>query len=398
MMPPKPMIKLIQLRRAFHHDRGAAYTAALDYQPTKSDQFFLIEDGASIGVGDALHEDIRNDGKGRFSVWKDVVYFSASDNSDCNKNRRNYQLAVLDLDSGDLINRFAQNDEAMLRANAANMSHNNSFMTNFCQYYNMISSCLVENGIPKPVNILEIGSGARPFTGLRFLLEGAERYVANDLFEVQRTFSPAFVHALRLFCQSNIMSAWWRIDSVFKQENDAYCVPALQAVGGRSFTSLDELGTFDLIHSTSVLEHVQEPERVAHKMAECLRPGGYMFHSIDFRDHRDFSKPYAFLSMSESEYAPIATENRLRLSDWLVLLDKAGFEIVERHDWAMAPESVRAGHKVAHAAFKYFRPGEPILPLVTEDMREEFADPFKGKDLVDLSVLCTRLLCRLRAT
>ena len=146
-----------------------------------------------------------------------------------------------------------------------------------------------------------------------------------------------------------------------------------------------------------MLEHVQEPERIVRKMADLLRSGGHVWHSIDFRDHRDFNKPLAFLEMTEEEYRPIATENRLRPSEWINLLDRSGFDIVERQDWTMTPESVKAGHDVPEAAYRFFGPGATIAPFVTDEMRARFAEPFRNKDLVDLSIMCTQVLCRKRS-
>ncbi len=45
------------------------------------------------GPANALHDDIRKIGKGRFSFWHDSVYFSASDNSDPRINGRLYEIS-----------------------------------------------------------------------------------------------------------------------------------------------------------------------------------------------------------------------------------------------------------------------------------------------------------------
>jgi len=51
----------------------------------------LLEDGVPIGPAHSLHDDIRQIGLGRYSHWNEVIYFSASDNSDPNNNGRTYQ-------------------------------------------------------------------------------------------------------------------------------------------------------------------------------------------------------------------------------------------------------------------------------------------------------------------
>ncbi|MEO8360830.1 MAG: hypothetical protein ABI672_12435 [Vicinamibacteria bacterium] len=52
----------------------------------------LLEDGHLLGPGNSQHEDIRNVGHGRFSLWHDYLYFSASDSSDPRTNHKTYEI------------------------------------------------------------------------------------------------------------------------------------------------------------------------------------------------------------------------------------------------------------------------------------------------------------------
>jgi hypothetical protein len=133
-----------------------------------------------------------------------------------------------------------------------------------------------------------------------------------------------------------------------------------------------------------VLEHVKEPEKIARRMFDILPVGGHMFHSIDFRDHRDFGQPFAFLEMTDEEYASIGTENRLRPSDWLAHIENAGFQVINR------------SHEVLQAdgTTKFYHDGKAFRPTMTEATRERFAEPFRSKDLADLSVVCMQVVCR----
>jgi O-methyltransferase len=54
----------------------------------------IFEDGRALGPGHSAHDAIRRDGSGRYSHWHDVVYFSASDNTDPRRNRRRYMAYV----------------------------------------------------------------------------------------------------------------------------------------------------------------------------------------------------------------------------------------------------------------------------------------------------------------
>jgi hypothetical protein len=58
--------------------------------------FELWEDGRRMGPGKQLHDDIRTQGEGRYSIWGRSVYFSASDNSDARTNKRVYRLKRTD--------------------------------------------------------------------------------------------------------------------------------------------------------------------------------------------------------------------------------------------------------------------------------------------------------------
>ena len=52
--------------------------------------FELWEDDRILGPGGCMHDEIRETGQGRYSVWGEQIYFSTSDNSDPRVNRRTY--------------------------------------------------------------------------------------------------------------------------------------------------------------------------------------------------------------------------------------------------------------------------------------------------------------------
>lgn len=69
-------------------------TDVLSQTDTFKSPAILLEDGRSLGPGNALHERIGKSGAGRFSFWKGSLYFSSSDNSDPRINGRSYILAI----------------------------------------------------------------------------------------------------------------------------------------------------------------------------------------------------------------------------------------------------------------------------------------------------------------
>jgi hypothetical protein len=52
----------------------------------------LTENGKPLGPGNSIHENIKKVGRGAFSVWKETLIFSSSDNSDPRQNHRIYEL------------------------------------------------------------------------------------------------------------------------------------------------------------------------------------------------------------------------------------------------------------------------------------------------------------------
>jgi ABC-type polysaccharide/polyol phosphate transport system ATPase subunit len=88
----------------FKEEIGFCWQIDLGEFPIKGDSieeprlspFILCEDGRTLGIGHAAHEMIRDTGKGLFSHWGKILYFSASDNSDPQSNGRKYSLKHVD--------------------------------------------------------------------------------------------------------------------------------------------------------------------------------------------------------------------------------------------------------------------------------------------------------------
>ncbi len=245
-----------------------------------------------------------------------------------------------------------------------------------------------------PKTAVEIGCGRTPYAALRFLAEGGEQFVANDIQPVHAHFSNDLIDALIKVCEAVRPDLAHRLNNMFDKSAGCSKVLGLDIYGETPFEQLPINRNIGLIFSTSALEHVMDPIAVARKMSEVISTNGLMVHSIDFRDHRNFDEPFAFYKLSENEYSPIASENRLRPSDWIKLLDAVGFEIVERRDYALTAESIAAGHGYANGTYKFYQTGEMIPPSTTEAERRTFEEPFRHKDLVDLSIGCTQILSR----
>ena len=78
------------------HESGNCYVAPLSHKLISDldgkSRLRLFEDGQALPYPHARHDEIREFGAGRYSHWRDVVYFSSSDNSDPLKNGRRYSV------------------------------------------------------------------------------------------------------------------------------------------------------------------------------------------------------------------------------------------------------------------------------------------------------------------
>ena len=98
-----------------------------------------------------------------------------------------------------------------------------------------------------------------------------------------------------------------------------------------------EDNSVDLITSNSLLEHVRDLDRALDECRRVLKPGGYMLHFIDLRDHRNFNRPFTFLRYRSSHWERFLTSNqsytnRFRKSDYLNAFKKANFSTIFSRD------------------------------------------------------------------
>lgn len=89
----------IPMAAPFAHVGGHAYAISLpahlrsgadDETDHMRSRVMVYEDGAPLGLAHCMHDTIRDLGGGRFSHWGTDLVFSASDNSDPNRNGRSY--------------------------------------------------------------------------------------------------------------------------------------------------------------------------------------------------------------------------------------------------------------------------------------------------------------------
>jgi len=103
-------------------------------------------------------------------------------------------------------------------------------------------------------------------------------------------------------------------------------------------------GSIDAVISHAVLEHIVDVEETCRELAQVTRPRGIHIHQIDYRDHRDQTRPLDHLLIPEAEFmAKLAsvywnTGNRYRHSEFCALFDSVGFDLI---DTLIDPETER---------------------------------------------------------
>jgi hypothetical protein len=99
-----------------------------------------------------------------------------------------------------ILDQIEKDDATFLRTAARNANRNKGVITNFFGYRQSIGEWIEKTRIVVPRAMLEIGCGHVPWTGLRFLLEGTQRYVATDIMTVRKSFPAEELADLRSVC------------------------------------------------------------------------------------------------------------------------------------------------------------------------------------------------------
>ncbi len=86
---------------------------------------------------------------------------------------------------------------------------------------------------------------------------------------------------------------------------------------------------FDLMISSSVFEHVADIEDVLTDARQAISTSGYIYTSVDFRDHRLYSQglsPWQYL-LDGGDHEPNYI-NKIRYTSMVAVFNRTGFEIV----------------------------------------------------------------------
>jgi SAM-dependent methyltransferase len=186
----------------------------------------------------------------------------------------------------------------------------------------------------KGKKILEIGPGINFGLPLILACHGADVMVADRFLNPwDPNYHPKFYGLLRDSLKSN----WALIDPTPLDDILSQGRYSPQSIS-LCPCSLEELSTVpdqsvDVVISNAVLEHLYDLPLAFSHLARITKPGGLGIHQVDFRDHRDYSRPLDHLLLGDEEFCQEFTQrqgecgNRYRPSEMRQLLDLAGFEV-----------------------------------------------------------------------
>jgi hypothetical protein len=183
--------------------------------------------------------------------------------------------------------------------------------------------------------IFELGPGHNFGSALALLCWGASRVAVADRFLVS-------------FDTEYHLPLYQRLEELLTRSGNAVLLDPLREVincakhevrGLSAYaTSLELLPevietTFDVTTSTAVFEHLFNPRAAISSLHRLMTSGSIGLHQVDFRDHRDFSRPLEFLLDDERSFALIFEKelgqlgSRIRPFQMKAMFREAGFQV-----------------------------------------------------------------------
>jgi SAM-dependent methyltransferase len=304
-------------------------------------------------------------------------------------------------------------DEALLyEAISYNVNKNDRALYNLLHCAKLINDSA--NSLGETLSgktILELGTSREPGLPLILLLLGCQDYYASNIRSLDNWLPDAYIGLIRLVMSGMLgnppnsieeIVTWVEGKGVSGHNTTGRlreeCFHDLSPVSADSLDLPD--GSMDVVFSLAVLEHVHRPQAVIDNIYRMVRPGGWCFHAIDLRDHRDFDNPLEFLTIDETNYRALRPngENRWRASDFIDAFSSAGFEIVTT---SLVDKPMRLNaDRNCDIVLDIVEPSATAARLeecstwVSPEQRATFKPPFSEQSLQDLSVLSMSLLCR----
>ena len=221
-------------------------------------------------------------------------------------------------------------------------THTHKLLSESLRYIDQVfDDYLAYSAIPvdllRDKRILEIGPGDNVGVALKFLGTGAKQVVCLDKFFSKYDWEQQskIYQSLRDQCSEGEKQIF---DEVIDLENGLKAgsqkLSYLYGSGIEEAEKILEPESFDLIVSRAVFEHLYNPDSAFSVMSRLLKPGGYMLHKIDFKDHGVFSKhkhhPLTFLTIPGPIYKLMTYDsgkpNRRLITFYRQKLTELGFD------------------------------------------------------------------------
>lgn len=286
-------------------------------------------------------------------------------------------------------------------------THTHKILSESLRYIDQVfDDYLAYSAIPvdllRDKRILEIGPGDNVGVALKFLGTGAKQVVCLDKFfskydwEQQRKI----YQSLRDQCSEGERQIF---DEVIDLENGLKAgsqkLIYLYGSGIEEAEKILEPESFDLIVSRAVFEHLYNPDSAFSVMSRLLKPGGYMLHKIDFKDHGVFSKhkhhPLTFLTIPGPIYKLMTYDsgkpNRRLINFYRQKLTELGFDSKILITHIVGVENEIVPHKeIASFGIDY---SDTTLSLLKK-IRPRLQNDFKNMSDEDLMVSGIFLIVR----
>ena len=183
-------------------------------------------------------------------------------------------------------------------------------------------------------DVLEIGPGDNLLAGLAFLASGARSYTALDRF-------PGAYAGKAARAWYRLLAEDWPSYSGERWPEDLPCEGRADnriRTIARSVETAKAIGTFDVVCSYVVGEHVAQPNAFAALTRRALRPSGCALHVIDFRGHEwnSLGDPFLFLKFPHLLWQLMGSNrgcpNRVRFDVYLQCFLDSGLkaDVVQR--------------------------------------------------------------------
>jgi len=184
--------------------------------------------------------------------------------------------------------------------------------------------------------VLEIGPGINFGSILTLACHGAEVLVTDRFLT---PWDPEYHPKFYTLLKERLAGRWPGIDlspleriiatGQYPRESICAYTCSLEKLSGVPAESVD------LVISNAVFEHLYDLQSAFAHLARITKPGGLGLHQVDFRDHRDYSRPLDYLLLSQKEFTIEFRErhgecgNRFRPREMWQLFESAGFEVKE---------------------------------------------------------------------